>query len=195
MAKLNFVASLANGEFSTLVNNLKKLGAQSKSSFRRPVWTSGLQLKLTRFDFVFDEDELRKFIADNNALSEAELLEKASSKLRVYPVLMTQVLDATTNAWRDYEPLWLKTLLVPVLDVLGDEHTPSGTLNVLAQNAFGSCATDEDTLNSILNATNGKTVVVKRETTITRDYFGHLATKSCLSLTLSSSHCQSILEP
>lgn len=184
MAKLNFVASLANGEFSTLVNNLKKLGAQSKSSFRRPVWTAGLQLKLTRFDFVFDEDELRKFIADNNALSEAELLEKASSKLRVYPVLMTQVLDATTNAWRDYEPLWLKTLLVPVLDVLGDEHTPSGTLNVLAQNAFGSCATDEETLNSILTATNGKTVVVKRETTITRDYFGHPRNEKLLEFDL-----------
>lgn len=173
MAKLNFVASLANGEFSTLVNNLKKLGAQSKSSFRRPVWTPGLQLKLTRFDFVFDEDELRKFVADNSALSEDELLKKAASKLRVYPVLCTQVLDATTNSWKDYEPLWLKTLLVPVLDVLGDEHTPAGTLNVLAQNAFGNCATDEDILNSILDSTNGKTVVVKRDKTITRDYFGH----------------------
>lgn len=184
MAKLNFVASLANGEFSTLVNNLKKLGAQSKSSFRRPVWTSGLQLKLTRFDFVFDEDELRKFVADNASLSEAELLEKASNKLRVHPVFCTQVLDATTNAWRDYEPLWLKTLLVPVLDVLGDEHTPSGTLNVLAQNAFGSCATDEDTLNTILNATNNKVVVVKRETTITRDYFGHPRNEKLLEFDL-----------
>lgn len=184
MAKLNFVASLANGEFSTLVANLKKLGAQSKSSFRRTVWADGMQLKLTRFDFVFDETELRKFIADNNALSEAELLEKASSKLRVYPVLMTQVLDATTNAWRDYEPVWLKTLLVPVLDVLGNEHTPSGTLNVLAQNAFGSCATDEDTLNSILNATNGKIVVVKRETTITRDYYGHPRNEKLLEFDL-----------
>lgn len=184
MAKLNFVSGLANGEFATIVANLKKLGAQSKSSFRRPVWTSGLQLKLTRFDFVFDEDEMRKFIADNSAFSDDELLEKAASKLRVYPVLMTQVLDATTNAWRDYEPLWLKTLLVPVLDVLGDEHTPSGTLNVLAQNAFSSCATDEETLNSILNATNGKTVVVKRETTITRDYFGHPRNEKLLEFDL-----------
>ena len=185
MAKLNFVSGLANGEFSTLVANLKKLGAQSKSSFRRPVWTSGLQLKLTRFDFVFDEDEMRKFVADNSALSDDELLEKAANKLRCYPVLCTQILDATTNSWKDYEPLWLKTLLVPVLDVLGGEHTPSGTFNVLAQNDFGSCATDEDTLNTILNATNGKTVVVKRETTITRDYFGHPRNEKLLEFDLN----------
>jgi hypothetical protein len=173
MAKLNFVSGLANGELSTLVDKLKKLGAQSKSSFRRTVWASGMQLKLTKFDFVFDRDELRKFVEDNASLSEAELCEKASNKLRVHPVLCTQILDATTNSWKDYEPLWLKTLLVPVLDILGDEHTPAGTLNVLAQNAFNSCATDEDTLNSILDSTNGKTVVVKRDKTITRDYFGH----------------------
>jgi hypothetical protein len=184
MAKLNFVSGLANGEFATLINNLKKLGALSKSSFHRPVWTSGLQLKLTGFDFVFDEDEMRKFVADNSALSDDELLEKASNKLRVYPVLFTQVLDATTNSWKDYEPLWLKTLLVPVLDVLGDEHTPAGTLNVLAQNAFSSTTTDEATLNSILNATNGKTVVVKRETTITRDYFGHPRNEKLLEFDL-----------
>lgn len=173
MAKLNFVTSLANGEFSTLVANLKKLGAQSKSSFRRTVWADGLQLKLTKFDFVFDRDELRKFIDDNASLSEAELCEKAANKLRCHPVLCTQILDATTNSWKDYEPLWLKTLIVPVLDVLGNEYTPAGTLNVLAQNAFSSCATDEDTLNSILTATNGKTIVVKRAKTIQRDYFGH----------------------
>lgn len=184
MAKLNFVSCLANGEFSTLVANLKKLGAQSKSSFRRTVWTAGLQLKLTKFDFVFDRDELRKFIDDNAALSEAELCEKAANKLRVHPVFCTQILDATTNSWKDYEPLWLKTLLVPVLDVLGDEHTPAGTLNVLAQNAFNSCATDEDTLNSILNATNGKTVVVKRDKTITRDYFGHPRNEKLLEFDL-----------
>ena len=184
MAKFNFVSGLANGEFSTLVANLKKLGAQSKSSFRRTVWANGMQLKLTKFDFVFDRDELRKFIDDNASLSEAELCEKAANKLRCYPVLCTQVLDATTNSWKDYEPLWLKTLLVPVLDVLGDEHTPAGTLNVLAQNAFSSCATDEDTLNSILNATNGKTVVVKREKTITRDYFGHPRNEKLLEFDL-----------
>lgn len=184
MAKLNFVSALANGEFSTLVANLKKLGAQSKSSFRRTVWADGMQLKLTKFDFVFDRDELRKFIDDNASLSEAELCEKAANKLRCYPVLCTQILDATTNSWKDYEQLWLKTLLVPVLDVLGDEHTPAGTLNVLAQNAFSSCATDEDTLNSILNATNGKTVVVKREKTITRDYFGHPRNEKLLEFDL-----------
>lgn len=184
MAKLNFVSGLANGEFATLVNNLKKLGAQSKSSFRRTVWADGLQLKLTRFDFVFDEDEMRKFVADNSALSDDELLEKAASKLHVHPVFYTQILDATTNAWRDYEPLWLKTLIVPVLDVLGNEHTPTGTLNVLAQNAFSSCATDEETLTSILNATNGKTVVVKRAKTITRDYFGHPRNEKLLEFDL-----------
>ena len=184
MAKFNFVSGLANGEFSTLVDNLKKLGAQSKSSFRRTVWADGMQLKLTKFDFVFDRDELRKFIDDNASLSEAELCEKAANKLRCYPVLCTQILDATTNSWKDYEPLWLKTLLVPVLDVLGDEHTPAGTLNVLAQNAFSSCATDEETLNSILNATNGKTVVVKREKTITRDYFGHPRNEKLLEFDL-----------
>lgn len=173
MAKLNFVSGLANGEFATIVANLKKLGAQSKSSFHRTVWVDGLQLKLTRFDFVFDEDELRKFVNENASLSETELSEKAVNKLHVHPVFYTQILDATTNAWRDYEPLWLKTLIVPVLDVLGNEHTPTGTLNVLAQNAFSSCATDEETLTSVLNATNGKTVVVKRAKTITRDYFGH----------------------
>ena len=172
MAKLNFVASLANGEFSTLVANLKKLGAQSKSSFYRPIWTEGLQLKLTGFDFLFDEDELRKFVADNSALSEDELLEKASNKLKVYPVFKTQILDATTNSWRDYEPLWLKTLIVPVFDVLGNEHMPTGTLNVLVQNANSSCATDEDTLTNVLTATNNKIVVVKREKTITRDNWG-----------------------
>lgn len=184
MAKLNFVSGLANGEFSTLVDKLKKLGAQSKSSFRRTVWANGMQLKLTKFDFVFDRDELRKFIDDNASLSEAELYEKAANKLRAHPVLCTQVLDATTNSWKDYEPLWLKTLLVPVLDVLGDEHTPAGTLNVLAQNAFSSTATDEDTLNSILNATNGKTVVVKRETIITRDYFGNPRNEKLLEFDL-----------
>lgn len=174
MAKFNFVPSLANDEFATLVANLKKLGAESKSNFRHTVWPEGLQLKLVKFDFVFDEIELRKFVNENASLSEAELFEKASNKLHVHPVFYVQVLDGTTNAWRDYdEPLWLKTLVVPVLDVLGNEHTPTGTFNVLAQNTYRSSATDEDTLTSILNATKDKVLVVKRDKTILRDYFGH----------------------
>ena len=184
MAKLNFVSGLANGEFATLVNNLKKLGAQSKSSFRRPVWTSGLQLKLTRFDFVFDEDEMRKFVADNSALSDDELLEKAANKLRCYPVLCTQILDATTNSWTfrsltssetSTRHLVRSTFLRRMLSVA-----------VLPMRIPSTPFLTQPTVRPL-------SLSVRRPSLATTSVT--LATKSCLSLTLSSSHYQSILEP
>ena len=167
---------------SQVLNIMKNAGRSVKSTFDRRRWKDGMVLAILAVDFTHDENDLAEALS-KNPLATAEDIAK---DLRVYPVFKTALIDSAGDQ-HPYDDLWLSTTIRSVEDAEGDEHTPSGTFNVLCQEKFNATNTDEETLNAIFSALDGKHIKVRREKQIKRDYYGRTRTEKLLEFDIAQS--------
>lgn len=125
-------------ELANQVNNAKA----RKSVFQTSRFRDGMLLKITGYDFVYDEDKATP-----------------ASETRLFPVLCTE-LDG-----KPFDNIFASTLVRSVVDAEGTEHTPNGAVNKEAIRLWQDDAikTDEEALKAIVEFCGDKAVKIVRK--------------------------------